>query len=78
MIKKHLQGGSLRAVMVQEIIRVIRKYATQDQKYEHAALELGVTPRTLRLWRGPVDKGGWSELQGLGGIEMLAKAVRSK
>jgi hypothetical protein len=62
-VKRHLEGGSLRKVMAAEIVRVIRKYAGQSQSLEHAALELGVTARTLRIWRGPVEKGGWKELQ---------------
>lgn len=62
-IKKHLDNGSLRKVMADEIQRVIKKYAGQTMAVEQAAIELGVTPRTLRIWRGPVDKGGWPELQ---------------
>jgi hypothetical protein len=63
MIKKHLEGGTLRAVMVSEIKRVIEKYQDDPQAILKSALELGTTPKTLRQWRGPVEKGGWVELQ---------------
>lgn len=74
-IKKHLSGGTLRTVMAEEIKRVIAKFSGEDQAIEKAALELGVTPRTIRVWKGSVDKGGWPELQGYGGMERLTKAV---
>lgn len=63
MIKKHLSGGTLRQVMVAEVQRALDKFSGQTLAIEQAALELGITPRTLRVWRGPVDKGGWPELQ---------------
>jgi hypothetical protein len=62
-VKKHLAGGSLRAVMAAEIKRCLQKYGQGPQPVEHAALELGITPKTLRLWKGPIEKGGWEELQ---------------
>lgn len=62
-IKKHLQGGTLRKVMVNEVKRCLKLYVGQPQSIEKAAIHLGVTPKTLRLWKGPVDKGGWEELQ---------------
>ncbi len=61
--KKHLQGGTLRKVMVAEIFRAMKYYAGQSNVVENAAIELGITARTLRMWRGPVAKGGWVELQ---------------
>ncbi len=70
-IKKHMSGGTLRTVMAEEIKRVFEKFSTEDMPVEKASLELGIAPRTLRVWRGPVDKGGWIELQGLGGMERL-------
>ena len=41
-IKKHLEGGTLHAVMATEIKRAIAKFAGEDQAIEKAALELGV------------------------------------
>jgi len=70
-IKKHLSGGTLKVVMAEEIKRVFAKFSGQDQPVEKAALELGITPRTVRVWKGPVEKGGWTELQGFGGMEKL-------
>lgn len=74
-VKKHLEGGSLRRVMVEEIKRCFNKYQNDSQPIERAALELGITPRTLRVWKGPEEKGGWKELQGNGGMELLNKAL---
>lgn len=62
-VKKHLVGGSLRRVQVDEIKRVMASHAGEAQFIERVALELGVVPRTLRVWVGPVEKGGWPELQ---------------
>jgi hypothetical protein len=62
-MKKHLQGGSLRRVMVHEILRVMKKHAGSHSPIASAAVELGIAVKTLRQWKGPVDKGGWSELQ---------------
>jgi hypothetical protein len=64
--------------MAEEIKRVFEKFSGQDQSVEKAALELGITPRTLRVWRGPVEKGGWTELQGFGGMEKLLKTKPKK
>lgn len=80
-IKKHLGGGSLRKAMAAEIMRQLAEAAkvAPTQIVERAAFALGITPRTLRVWKGPVDKGGWEELQGLGGMEkLIAVAKRSK
>ena len=78
MIKKHLEGGTLRKVMAEEIIRVLTKYSDDSQVYERAALELGITPRTLRVWRGPVEKGGWEELQVKNAVDTLMCTVEGK
>lgn len=80
MIKKHLEGGTLKQVMVREVIRVLEKYQGDPQAILKASLELGTTPKTLRQWKGPVDKGGWSELQPTikGSVEkVLAVAKKS-
>ncbi len=63
MIKKHLEGGTLKEVMVQEVKRVLNKYQDDPAKILRAALELGTTPKSVRQWMGPVEKGGWAELQ---------------
>lgn len=62
-MKEHLKGGTLRKVMVTEIKRVLRKNADHHAPILKSALELGISPKTLRQWRGPIDKGGWEELQ---------------
>lgn len=66
-IKKHLTGGSLRRVMVAEIKAVMSEVAKTEEIFsrviDKSATELGITPRTLRVWLGPVDAGGWDELQ---------------
>lgn len=71
-IKKHLSGGTLRAAMVDAIKAAMASFTEQDQQKERAAMELGLAPRTLRVWLGPEDKGGWPELQGIvGSVEKL-------
>ena len=77
MVKKHMEGGTLRIVMANEVKRVLHKNQDEPQKLVKTALELGVTPKTLRQWMGPVDKGGWDELQVKpgDGVEKLMKAV---
>lgn len=79
-VKKHLQGGSLRKVMANEILRCLSIYGNESQPIDKAALELGITPKTLRLWLGPVEKGGWQELQVPAGkaMEAFMKAVGVK
>jgi len=82
-IKKHLSGGTLRTVMANEIKRVLSECArtSPDNIKERAAIALGLTPRTIRVWLGPVDKGGWNELQGVvGSMEKLlkTKSVKAK
>lgn len=62
-MKAHLKGGTLRAVMVKEIKRCMAKHADSHSPILAAALELGVAPKTLRQWKGPLEKGGWEELQ---------------
>ncbi len=77
--KKHLEGGTLHTVMVTEVKRTLHKFSGQDQATEKAALELGITPRTLRVWMGPEAKGGWKELQGQGGMaKVLGVKPKSK
>lgn len=78
MSKKHLAGGTLRAVMAAEILRVLEKYQDDSQLYEKAAIELGTTPRTLRVWRGPINKGGWEELQPRNCVERLMNTVKGR
>lgn len=79
-VKKHLQGGSLRKVMAAEILRALRFHGNDSQPVDKAAMELGITPKTLRLWKGPVEKGGWQELQVPAGkaVETFIKAVGYK
>lgn len=77
-IKKHLNGGTLRAVMVAEIKRVLAKFANEELSLEKCAVELGLHHRTLRVWRGPIEKGGWPELQGQGGMEKVLKTKPKK
>lgn len=79
-VKRHLQGGSLRKVMANEILRCIKFYGNESQPIDKAAMELGITPKTLRLWKGPVEKGGWQELQVPAGeaMEAIMKAAGIK
>jgi hypothetical protein len=81
-IKKHLEGGSLRPLMAEEIKRVLKSVSTTNQPYEHAALQLGISTRTLRVWTQPADKGGWKELEGatdcLGVTGTVEKLLRTK
>lgn len=60
---KHLVRGSLRRVMAHEIRRVMSKYAGVFNATMLAAKELGITGKSLRKWKGPIEKGGWEELQ---------------
>jgi hypothetical protein len=77
--KKHLEGGTLHTVMASEVKRALVEFSGQDQYIEKAALQLGITPRTLRVWIGPVEKGGWEELQGKGGMaKLLATKPKAK
>lgn len=82
-IKKHLEGGSLRPLMAEEIKKVLKSVASQHQPYERAALTLGISARTLRVWTQPADKGGWKELEGAtdclgisGSVEKLLKTKK--
>lgn len=81
-IKKHLEGGSLRPLMAEEIKKVLKSVATQHQPYERAALTLGISARTLRVWTQPKDKGGWAELEGatdcLGVTGTMEKLLKTK
>lgn len=61
-MKAHLVGGTLRTVMVAEVLRSLK---ANKGRVDPAALELGITPRTLRLW-----KHSWPELS-TGGMEKL-------
>lgn len=70
-VKRHLSGGTLRKVMAEEILRVLKATQGDSMALEKAALVLGVTPRTLRVWRGPVEKGGWEELQVKDAVEQF-------
>lgn len=65
MERKHkLEGGTLRIVMAQEIKRTLKEVGdTGLYGMEAAAKKLGITLRTLYKYVGPVDKGGWPELQ---------------
>lgn len=80
MIKKHLEGGTLKQVMVREVLRVLEKYQGDPQAILKASLELGTTPKTLRQWKGPVDKGGWNELQPTikGSVEKVLAVSKAK
>lgn len=75
--RKHMSGGTLRIVMSEEIKRALSKFSKLDvfQQRMAAAAELGITWRTIMKWLGPVEKGGWEELQGNGG---MAKLVGTK
>lgn len=79
-VKKHLQGGTLRKVMAAEIFRCLKFYANHSQPIDMTAMELGITPKTLRLWKGPVEKGGWQELQIPAGkaVETLLRVAGTK
>ena len=57
-VKKHLAGGTLRQVMAEEVKRSLASHSEEPQPIERAAIELGVTPRTIRLWQKT-----WPELQ---------------
>lgn len=75
MIKQHLAGGTLRKVMAKEILRVLNKHQDAPQRFERMAVELGVTPRTLRIWLGPMHKGGWEELQPKNVVAKVLEAI---
>ncbi|UOF79052.1 heliX-turN-helix motif protein [Caudoviricetes sp.] len=67
-MKEHLVGGTLRKVMVDEVLRILRRH---NGRVDPAAIELGITPRTLRLW-----KAKWPEFKDVtfipvGGIERV-------
>lgn len=71
--------------MAEEIKRVLKSVSTTNQPYEHAALQLGISTRTLRVWTQPADKGGWKELEGAtnclgvsGVVEKLLKTKKKK
>lgn len=66
--KEHLVGGTLRSVMVQEVLRAMK---ANKGHIDTAAVELGITPRTLRLW-----KANWPELQGIGGMNVVLKTKK--
>jgi hypothetical protein len=80
--RKHLSGGTLHAVMAAEVRRVLTKYQklSSFQQRMASAAELGTTLRTLNKWVGPVDHGGWEELQGFGGMDRIlgTRTVRKK
>lgn len=62
--RDHLAGGTLRIAMANEVKRVLA--TIQDQGVvgmTKAAETLGVSQRVLYKWCGPVEKGGWPELQ---------------
>ena len=63
-VKKHLVGGTLRAVMVEEVRRVM----ALEGHIDRAAVVLGITPRTLRVWLAK-----WPELAGVyrGAMEQM-------
>lgn len=77
---KHMVGGTLRRVMAQEVRRVMSKYVGSYNSTQAAAKELGITSKTLRQWKGPVEKGGWEELQPTLGdaMERIVGAARDK
>ncbi len=60
---QHMMGGTLRRVMANEVRRVMSKYAGAHNSTQAAAKELGITTKSLRKWKGPIEKGGWMELQ---------------
>ncbi len=62
-MSKHMVGGTLRKVMAAEIKRVLAKHADHPHRIQASATILGITSKTLRQWMGPIEKGGWEELQ---------------
>lgn len=60
---QHMIGGTLRRVMAQEVKRCLSKHSGSSKPTFLAAQELGITTKSLRKWKGPVEKGGWKELQ---------------
>jgi hypothetical protein len=77
-MKKHLEGGTLRAAMADEVRRQILAHAGTDQALDAASLALGITSRTLRSWLAPVEKGGWSELDEFRGVGAMEKVLNVK
>lgn len=69
-MKEHLAGGTLRGVMVTEVVRSLQSH---QGHVETSAAELGITPRTLRLW-----KHKWPELQNVATIETVLKVTKPK
>ena len=62
--KTKLEGGTLREVMAIEIRRVLATVKDRGYRGMYDAAEvLGITQRTLYKWIGPVESGGWPELQ---------------
>lgn len=73
-IKKHMMGGTMHLVMIAEVKRALAKFSGEDQSVEKAALEMGITPRTLRVWMKD-----WPELNDIrGSMEKVIRAVATK
>jgi len=68
-VKEHLVGGTLRTLIVAEVKRVMGE---KSGHIDGAAVELGITPRTLRVW---LKK--WPEFQVDGHqMERVVEALR--
>lgn len=62
--RDHMAGGTLRLAMAKEIRRVLAEIKDEGVLgMTKAANTLGVSQRALYKWCGPIDKGGWPELQ---------------
>ena len=47
MAKRHLRGGTIHALIVQEVIRMLKQ---KRGNIDQSAQSLGIMPRTLRYW----------------------------
>lgn len=79
--RPHLAGGTLHQAMAREVRRVLAEIKDSGvMGMRKAAQTLGVSERVLYKWTGPIEKGGWPELQ-VGMEEAMAKvssAVKKK
>ncbi len=75
MIKGHLRGGSIEAFIVNRVKTLFAELHDDGQKLTKISLDLGISPKTLRQWLGPIEKGGWEAFQGQNLMEVFMAKV---
>lgn len=75
MIKGHLRGGSIEAFIVNRVKSMFSELRDDPQKLIKISLDLGISPKTLRQWLGPIEKGGWEAFQGKDVMEVFMAKV---